>query len=203
MLRVIGGIGFTNNRPAFHRPVLLRIGQQVRFAGQLEGGSRSKSGRCLTTERIKIKADTRTHASGMRTTQTERQLNCVIGQSGLDMNWSLYRTALDGQYCHDGLFLTFLKLRLVQLLGTLGRFKKFTGSIHRLTPGEDRNSGFCFQFLGQTWTDQYRIVPGQFGHRIRALHHPAIVRVATISGMRTRLEADLQIGGAKGCGCGR
>ena len=151
--------------------------------GQLNRGTECATQASRCADCIGIESNTLTNTTDDLAAHTEWQDNCVVGKTWNHVNRSFDRDTIDSQFDHYCFFFTTAKIRLVGLKRALCSFKEGAVLVHRLLRWEDLNALCAFELLRKCWADLNRIIPSQLGDRIRALHHPAVIGVATVVSM--------------------
>src|SRR5690606_5071904 len=137
-----GFVGFANEVAAFHRPMLLSVGEQVTLVEHLDDGAGGDIGRGEGAGRIEIMTGALPYSTTDGAPVTERQHDGPIGQTGLDVKRAPHRDTVDGDFAKE---CGFLALRILR--------EFLAGHLQRGTAGFDAES------LAETRADENGVVP--------------------------------------------
>src|ERR1051325_5087464 len=84
MLLILVQICLANNRPALHRPMILRAGNRVGLTGLLKSSSYRKILTVTAAERVSVETDAAAHTSGSFSSIAQGEAEGVISKSRLD-----------------------------------------------------------------------------------------------------------------------
>ena len=183
---VLSEVGFADDLAAFHRPVLLGVGQVVDLAGDLDGGTGGETKCAGGAGRVEVVADALADATRDRAAVAEREHEGVVGQTWLDVERTADGDAVDGDFAYKGLLFALLEV---------GVF--FAGDLKQRTFRIDA------EVQGQARADKDRVIPRNLGDRIRALLEPTVVGEATVVDLGVEAKAHFEVGLGEGAVAGR